>query len=270
LLIIKQANSMNKNEFEGLASVYEQYRPDYPEILFISIREALETHILKLSQNTLFLDIGAGTGISTRLLRNFFDISVPIIGIEPGQDMITRAIAQSKSFDNICYIKGSASSLCFNHQTADLILVAQALQWFDRKEFYAESKRVLKSNGILAIIQNNRYWEESTFLSDYESFLEKYSEGYSRHYRSFDIKQELEESEGFLFLDFHFSFWERRISKEEFLGMAKSSTKYNKAQKKHGEKYIEEKLSELIDRYIDSMGMLNVKYKSELFLAKMI
>ena len=35
-------------------------------------------------------------------------------------------------------------------ETIDLIMVAQALHWFDRDRFYAEARRVLKADGILA------------------------------------------------------------------------------------------------------------------------
>ena len=34
--------------------------------------------------------------------------------------------------------------------TVDLIMVAQALHWFDLERFYAEARRVLKSDGVLA------------------------------------------------------------------------------------------------------------------------
>jgi SAM-dependent methyltransferase len=32
----------------------------------------------------------------------------------------------------------------------DLIVVAQALHWFDLQRFYKEVRRVLKNNGVLA------------------------------------------------------------------------------------------------------------------------
>ena len=34
--------------------------------------------------------------------------------------------------------------------TIDLIMIAQALHWFDLNRFYAETRRVLKPNGVLA------------------------------------------------------------------------------------------------------------------------
>ena len=52
----------------------------------------------------------------------------------------------------------SASSIVSHRQKTvgsnlgkvDLIMVAQALHWFDLDRFYAEARRVLKSDGVLA------------------------------------------------------------------------------------------------------------------------
>jgi len=73
----------------------------------------------------------------------------------------------------------------------DLMLVAQALQWFDRPRFYQGCRARLVLGGVLAILQNNRDWKASEFLDEYEALLEETSPGYTRHYRSFDVEAEL-------------------------------------------------------------------------------
>ena len=40
----------------------------------------------------------------------------------------------------------------FQGNTFDLITVAQAIHWFNFKDFYKEAKRVLKPNGMIAVI----------------------------------------------------------------------------------------------------------------------
>jgi SAM-dependent methyltransferase len=45
---------------------------------------------------------------------------------------------------------------------ADLVVVAQALHWFDRTRFYAEAERVLRPGGLLAV------WSYARFEADDE------------------------------------------------------------------------------------------------------
>lgn len=258
---------MRQNEFEGLAAAYERFRPDYPDMLFERIQDNLYRYRPGIHENGLLCDVGSGTGISTRILRRYFPKLIPIAGIEPGLDMLEQAMGQTVSFDNICYIRGDAASLCFADGSIDLVLVAQAVQWFPRQEFYAETARVLKQDGIVAIIQNNRMWEQSQFLHEYEDLLEKYSEGYSRHYRSFDIREELSHVPGLQFIDYIYEDWERSLTHDEFFGMATSSTKYSKAQKKHGAEVVDRALNELLQKHFPNPDDVRVKYRSELFMA---
>ena len=37
-------------------------------------------------------------------------------------------------------------------ESVDLVTCAQAIHWFDREKFYAETRRVLNKNGVLAVI----------------------------------------------------------------------------------------------------------------------
>lgn len=48
-----------------------------------------------------------------------------------------------------------AEQLPFENETVDLITTAQAVHWFDLSKFYPEVKRVLKTNGVLAIYGYN-------------------------------------------------------------------------------------------------------------------
>ena len=48
---------MNKNEFEGLATSYDHYRPDYPEILFEEIKKNISAYLPDSDQIALCLCI---------------------------------------------------------------------------------------------------------------------------------------------------------------------------------------------------------------------
>jgi ubiquinone/menaquinone biosynthesis C-methylase UbiE len=257
---------MNPNAFDGLASAYSRFRPDYPKELFENTGRLLLKNRPEVRQGAIVIDVGSGTGISTRLLKNTLGRDIPVIGIEPGTDMIQEAIQLSKGWDNLCYLRGVAEKLCFSSDTVDLILVAQALQWFSRQQFYQEASRILKQNGVLAIVQNNRDWENSPFLDDYEQLLEKYSPGYSRHYRSFNITEELSQCKDFYAVERTNAEWERIMTCQEFTGMARSSTKYKKAQDMNGPKFIDDRLDKLLTKHF-GQRQVRVKYTSELYSA---
>ena len=59
-------------------------------------------------------------------------------------------IANAQSRESIDYRVAPAENSGIQSETVDLIMVAQALHWFDLDRFYAETRRVLKNNGVVA------------------------------------------------------------------------------------------------------------------------
>jgi len=55
----------------------------------------------------------------------------------------------------VTYHVEPAESVSLPDGSADLVLAAQSLHWFDRDRFYAEAKRVLRPGGVLAAIGYN-------------------------------------------------------------------------------------------------------------------
>src|SRR5207253_10177836 len=53
--------------------------------------------------------------------------------------------------ERISYRISPAEASGIDSASVDLILVAQALHWFDLDRFFTEAKRVLKDDGVLAI-----------------------------------------------------------------------------------------------------------------------
>src|SRR5260370_40607269 len=77
-------NSANTvNRFDGLAGLYDRHRPDYPD--------AALDHIMtrcRLEPGRIAIDVGCGTGISTRQLAAR---ALQVIGIGPNAEMRTLA-----------------------------------------------------------------------------------------------------------------------------------------------------------------------------------
>jgi SAM-dependent methyltransferase len=65
-------------------------------------------------------------------------------------DASEKQIANAQPHERVEYRAAPAESSGIASETVDLIMVAQALHWFDLDRFYDEVRRVLKKNSVLA------------------------------------------------------------------------------------------------------------------------
>ena len=131
--------SVNKpftDHFAPVASHYADNRPTYPAELFVWLADQCKTH-------TLAWDCGAGNGQASTELAHYFKRVV-------ATDASEAQISQAMPHPAIEYRVAAAENSGLANGCADLVVVAQALHWFDLEHFYAEVKRVLKSDGLLA------------------------------------------------------------------------------------------------------------------------
>lgn len=127
-----------KDLFSQNSSLYQQRRPSYPSD-FVS-------EILKYVPTRHFAwDCGAGSGQLTLLLAPYFEQLV-------ATDISRAQLQNAPYLDNVSYQVQSAEHTDFAAQSFDLITVAQAIHWFDFKDFYQEVKRTLKPDGVLAVL----------------------------------------------------------------------------------------------------------------------
>ncbi len=138
------------SRFAGLAGIYAKSRPGYPAAAldFIMTRCGLD-------RSSLLVDIGCGTGISSRL---FSVRGVQVIGVEPNGDMRARAEAESQqaSEPKPIYRAGRAEATGLRDATADAVLAAQAFHWFDKPAALREFHRILKPGGWAVLMWNER------------------------------------------------------------------------------------------------------------------
>lgn len=129
-------------EFGKLATQYDALRPEYPKKIISLIYEAIG-----VKQPTI-LDLGCGTGISTRQLAKNKGI---IIGVDADKQMLTTASQQARS--NILYKHSRAEKLPFENASFDAVTAFTSFHWFMNKKAINEIKRVLKPRGIICIVQ---------------------------------------------------------------------------------------------------------------------
>jgi ubiquinone/menaquinone biosynthesis C-methylase UbiE len=125
-----------KDHFSTQATDYAKYRPHYPAALFEYLASLVPEH-------QLAWDCATGNGQAALGLVPYFE---RIIATDASAKQIANAIRHEK----ITYAVAPAEKMEIASQSVDLIIVAQALHWFDFDRFYAEVQRVLKPNSILA------------------------------------------------------------------------------------------------------------------------
>lgn len=124
--------------FSGHAELYAQARPTYPPSLIAEIASLAPGHAQAW-------DVGTGNGQAAHLLANYFDHV-------HATDASEQQVAQASQHPQISFRTEPAESCSLLDASCDLVLVAQALHWFDLEVFYAEARRVLKPGGVLAAI----------------------------------------------------------------------------------------------------------------------
>jgi SAM-dependent methyltransferase len=138
----------SKEKFTNKVVDYVKYRPSYPKELI----DYLVTEV-GLSQSSVVADVGAGTGILTKLLADKVNT---IFAVEPNLNMRTACIKYCINSSSFVAIDGSAEETNLPDKSVNFITVAQAFHWFDRQKTKAEFQRILKDNGKAILIWNSR------------------------------------------------------------------------------------------------------------------
>ena len=157
--------------FSDRVADYVRYRPDYPVAMLAWLQREHG-----VNPHWLVADIGAGTGISSKL---FLDGGYRVIAVEPNEPMRTAAEQWLGDNERFRIIDGRATETGLEDESIDLITVAQAFHWFDQDAAHREFQRILKPGGLAAIIWNSRRLVGTPFLEGYEALLKEYGTDYT-------------------------------------------------------------------------------------------
>jgi SAM-dependent methyltransferase len=125
-----------KDHFSRQAADYAKFRPSYPRELFEYLGSIAPSR-------QVAWDCGAGNGQAAVALASVFDRVI-------ATDASEKQISNAQPHGRVEYRVAPAEKSGLKVGTIDLIMVAQALHWFDLDRFYAEAWRVLKADGVLA------------------------------------------------------------------------------------------------------------------------
>jgi len=155
------ATPIKHGDFDSLAGDYAQYRPGYapsivPAVLSLVGRRASEVDAA---------DIGAGTGIWTRMLSAQALDSV--IAIEPSDEMRRNGLLTSQG-QSIDWRRGTAEQTNLPACAYDLVTMASSFHWADFDKACAEFQRILRPGGRFVALWNPRMIELNPLLVEIE------------------------------------------------------------------------------------------------------
>ncbi len=158
------------DRFSNRVSDYVSGRPGYPDAAVVWLAETFG-----LEPSAAIADVGAGTGISAELfLRNGFMVAA----VEPNDAMREAAVARLGHDARFRAVAARAEATTLPGSSIDVVAAAQAFHWFDRAAFRAECKRILKPEGIVALLWNVRRIDGSPFADGYEALLREFGIDY--------------------------------------------------------------------------------------------
>jgi SAM-dependent methyltransferase len=240
--------------FSDRAEDYVRYRPTYPAAAIDAIVDGLGP-----PSTLVAADIGAGTGISARLLA---DRGVSVIAVEPG-DAMRRAAARHPG---VSWVGGRAEATGLQSDSIDLVVCAQSFHWFRAPEALIEFARILEPGGRLAIMWNRRS-KTDPFTAGYRQVIVDVGGDMGVESMPFDP--------GIIGGSGLFSPAERlvfpngqRLDLEGLIGRARSAS-YVPKSGAAGQQLID-LLRAQHERYADAQGVVTLVYETEVFRSRKI
>jgi len=158
--------------FSTRVANYAKYRPSYPA----GISDLLTTEC-GLAPDSIVADVGSGTGL---LAEVFLKAGNRVLGIEPNREMRVAGEQLLRGYARFVSIAATAEATTLPDHSIDFIAAGQSFHWFDRERAGAEFIRILKPQGWLVLIWNERRVDSTPFLRAYEQLLHAYSPEYAQ------------------------------------------------------------------------------------------
>ncbi|WP_425147356.1 class I SAM-dependent methyltransferase [Deinococcus sp.] len=154
--------------FTVRAQAYSQGRPGYPAALgeLLHRRGLLRGGVA---------DIGAGTGLFTRLL---LEHGAAVDAVEPN-DAMRAALEQGVVSLRLRVHAGTSEATGLPSASVGLVTAAQAAHWFDPQSSVREFRRVLTPGGWLLLVWNDwRGSSESDFTAAYSQIVARFTQNF--------------------------------------------------------------------------------------------
>lgn len=156
--------TLKAGDFTGLAKDYSRHRPDYcPSVL-----NALLGLLQKPTVEVDFVDVGAGTGIWTRMVNGKGVKSAT--AVEPNDDMRANGLADNAG-TGVRWLAGNAEQTGLPAACCDWLSMASSFHWVDFDRATQEFHRLLRTGGRFTALWNPRLIEVNPLLVEIEAHL---------------------------------------------------------------------------------------------------
>ncbi len=239
------------SKFCDRAEDYVKYRPSYPAAAIDIILEGMVS-----PSQMVAADVGAGTGISSRLLA---ERGVRVLAIEPNANMRQAALPHPL----VEYREATAEATGLGDATVDLVTCFQSFHWFNPQPTLLEFNRIVKPSGRLAVVWNDLD-ENDEFSANYIHLVRTAS-----NYPPIDLFRTTVESLASYHLVNvqHYVFtYKQDVDSTDLIGLARSQSGLPLS----GlvlQQLISD-LQQLHTRFCDRRGIVSLFYSTSVFLAK--
>lgn len=152
---------LKHGDFSNLAEDYAKYRPGYSSSVLKAILALVEKEQID------FADVGAGTGIWTRIVAANSKVK-SAFAVEPNDEMRKQG-SNGNGTLNISWKKGSGEATSLENNSCDLLSMASSFHWVDFEKGMNEFSRVLRPGGRFVALWNPRYIKDNPVLVEIEN-----------------------------------------------------------------------------------------------------
>lgn len=238
--------------FSGRAREYAAHRPSYPSAAIAAILDGLGTpSLLKAA------DIGAGTGISSRLLA---DQGMQVWAVEPNADMRQAATNHPR----VILQAGTAEKTGLENASIDLVTCFQAFHWFNPALCLPEFRRIVKPSGRLAVVWNDRD-RSDPFTQGYSNIVQQVSNHHPAEQRMV-AEHPLFSSAEFSHVREQIFTYQQPLDLTGLIGRAQSVSYV--PQDQVSQQRLVSELTALYEQWADPTGHVYMTYMTRVFLAE--
>lgn len=255
-----------KHSWSHIGALCKHYvlgRKEKPDAVY----SFLKSHV---SPEAAILDLGSGTGISTRQLwRNGFK---NVIGLDRDPQMIKEAIAANNKICSIKYIQADmALGLPFADEQFDVVVATSSFHWFSNPSSIKEVERIIKPKGYYFVIGGAPRYQQNKKPNPLKENIERIMDefGVKKHKQTTPSASELLEEQGFKIIVDATVPYEHYYTKQEFLNRMQSLSSWNLVNESQKTALLK-KVNQYLDTIVDEQNRIKKEGSIAVVLAQKV